>query len=292
MAALTDRLTVIVERVGVRLTWLGWDVILSVPQHDSGLPALADDELARTGRARHGHAVRPNLRSLPAGGRPQQGIRLARLGRCVGCPRGSAQNDDACLAADDGSHRTYANHGGLRVSTLEPAGAPAGATAPVPPSQTTGRQSPPPPDPIATLIETVAGNISSPANANSRSATSKAPARSSTARSTSCSSPLRRPDRCPPARAFRSPGRSDQRVRGDRARAGRRLRRKEGRAGVDRRAAEDRDLPEAGRRRRNNRGGQGGPRGDRARHSDPAEPACCRTSSCSRAGCATTSRTA
>ena len=61
---------------------------------------------------------------------------------------------------------------------------------------------------------------------------------------------VRRADRCPHPRAFRPADRSDQRLRGDSARPGRRLRREEVRAGVDRRTAEDRDLPEAGCRRR------------------------------------------
>ena len=76
-------------------------------------------------------------------------------------------------------------------------------------------------------------------------------------------------------------------------RPGRRLRRKEVRAGLDRRAAEDRDVPEAGRRRGHRRSGQGGPR---ARPSTTCRfrrtTASSRTSSCSRDACATTSRRA
>ena len=105
---------------------------------------------------------------------------------------------------------------------------------------------------------------------------------------------LRRPDRAAHPRALRSAGRSHQHLRSEGARRGRRLHREEVRAGVDRRAAGAVD---------DVRHAAAGARADETRFSRicrrPAHDirsrstsGCCPTSSCSRAGCTTSSRKA
>ena len=105
---------------------------------------------------------------------------------------------------------------------------------------------------------------------------------------------VRRANRAADPRTFRSPGRPHQRLRSQGARRGRRFHRKEIRAGLDRRAAGGVD---------DVRPSRGAARADRdafsrtSRHRPTtfrsrSTSACCPTSSCSRAACTTSSRTA
>ncbi len=101
---------------------------------------------------------------------------------------------------------------------------------------------------------------------------------------------VRRPDRAAHPRAFRSAGRSHQRLRGEGARRRRRLHREEVRAGVDRRAAGDVGDADAAAGQPGGRG-SGPDRPGRSRHPDPAQPARAVVHrSCSRAGCTTSSQ--
>ena len=177
-------------------------------------------------------------------------------------------DDYSCMAVVAGSHRTRGERG-LRIQQSEGRRRP--RRRPSPSARRAAGARACPVDPIAALITTSQQHYETgERELKARPPRSRAK-RIRQAAGRPARVAVRRAHRRPPACAFRPARGPHQRAGDDVAGAGRRLLGAEGRTGIDRRAAEDRHLPEAAGRRRDRRRRQSRPGSHRARHPHPAE---------------------